>query len=157
MGQGCWASDKEVKTPPSESQNRAPRMLQDSSDRETVLHSFWEASLLSRLTVTQWISIQRLSSKSKGGFPYVPFRAGYRNWGYSLSHTWSHTISLVILTSGARWPFSGLTPGAMWHSSNPSFAVVVSLLHSLSPSLSFFPLPAFLPHLSLPHYEAAFS
>jgi hypothetical protein len=60
--------------------------------------------------VTQWIHIQSLSPENKGGFPYIPFRADYRNRGYSLSHTWSHTISFAILTSGARWPFSGLTP-----------------------------------------------
>jgi hypothetical protein len=29
-------------------------------------------------------------------------------WGYSLFHTWSHIISLTALTSGVRWPFSGL-------------------------------------------------
>jgi hypothetical protein len=72
--------------------------------------SFWKTNLLSRWAATQQICIQRLSPKNKGGFPYITFRAGYRNGGYSLSHTWSHIISLAILTSGARWPFSGLTP-----------------------------------------------
>jgi hypothetical protein len=43
--------------------------------------SFWEASLLSRLAATQRTQVKRLSPKSKGGFPYVPFRAGYRSMG----------------------------------------------------------------------------
>jgi hypothetical protein len=77
-------------------------MLQDSSDREMGHQSFWEASLLSRLAATQQILIQRLSSENKGGFPYKQFRVGHRNGGYSLSHTWSHTILLAILSSGLR-------------------------------------------------------
>jgi hypothetical protein len=48
-----------------------------------------------------------------------------------LSHMWSHTISLAILTSGVWWPFSCLTPGAMCHSWKPVF-FFSSLLHSLS-------------------------
>jgi hypothetical protein len=86
-------------------------LLQDRSDREMGHQSFQEASLLSRLAGTQQIHIQRLSPKKKGGFPYIPFRVGYRNGGYSLSNTWLHTTSLAILTSRSRWPFSGLTPG----------------------------------------------
>jgi hypothetical protein len=79
----------------------------------------------------------------------MPFRAGYRNGGCSLSNTWSHTISLAILNSGASWPFSGLTPGVDWHSSNPFFHCCNHYL-SLCPSLSLiisFPLPAFLPQV----------
>jgi hypothetical protein len=41
--------------------------------------SFQEASLLSKLAGTQRTHFQRLSSENKGDFPYVPFRAGYRN------------------------------------------------------------------------------
>jgi hypothetical protein len=83
--------------------------------------NLWEASLLSRLAVTQQIRIQRLSPESKWGFPYILFRAGYRNGEYRMSHTWSHVISLAILTSGSRWLFSGLTPGATCHSSKLLF------------------------------------
>jgi hypothetical protein len=54
---------------------------------ETEHQSFQETSLLSRLAVTQQIHIQRLSPENKGGFPSVPFRAGYGNRGYRLSHT----------------------------------------------------------------------
>jgi hypothetical protein len=47
--------------------------------------SFQEASLLSKLAVTQQTHGQRLSPKNKGGFPYISFRAGYRNgWGVQL-------------------------------------------------------------------------
>jgi hypothetical protein len=46
--------------------------------------SFWETNLLSRLAVTQQIHIKGCILKNKGGFPSLPFRAGYRNGGYSL-------------------------------------------------------------------------
>jgi hypothetical protein len=55
-------------------------------------------------------------------------------WGYSLSHTWSHIISLAIFTSGVRRLFSGLTPGAMRHSSNLvflCFTVALIIYHYL--------------------------
>jgi hypothetical protein len=44
-----------------------PEMLQEGSDRELGHQSFCETSLLSRMEVTQWIRIQRLSPKIKGG------------------------------------------------------------------------------------------
>jgi hypothetical protein len=91
--------------------HKPPEMLKDGSNRETGCQSFREATLLSRQSATQLIHIPRLSPKNKGGLPYIPFRAGYWNGGYSLSHTRSHTISLATLTSVVRWPFSGLTPG----------------------------------------------
>jgi hypothetical protein len=122
-------------------------LLQDRSDREMGHQSFQEASLLSRLAGTQQIHIQRLSPKKKGGFPYIPFRVGYRNGGYSLSNTWLHTTSLAILTSRSRWPFSGLTPGDI-----PQIHFFsVSLLHSLSLIISLPPscLPATFPPLML--------
>jgi hypothetical protein len=49
--------------------------------------SFQEASLLSKPAATQWIHIPRLIPENKGGFPYTPVKAGYRNGGYSLFHT----------------------------------------------------------------------
>jgi hypothetical protein len=49
--------------------------------------SFGEASLLSKLAVTQQTHVQRLSTENKGGLPFIPFREGYRNGGYNLSHT----------------------------------------------------------------------
>jgi hypothetical protein len=65
--------------------------------------------------------------------------------GCSLSNTWSHTISFVILNTGARWPFSGLTPGVAWHSSNPFFFTVALIIsHYVSHCLSLSPF------LSLP-------
>jgi hypothetical protein len=101
--------------------------------------------------VPQWTQLQRLNPENKGGLPSIPFRAGYRNGGYSLSHTWSHAISLTILTSGVRWHFSGLTPGDI-----PQIWVFfVLLLHSLSLIVSLIvshylssPSPVFLPHSS---------
>jgi hypothetical protein len=57
--------------------------------------SFQEASLLRRPAAWQ-TGAQRLSTENKGGFSYIRFRTGYRNEGYSLSHTWSHIISLAI-------------------------------------------------------------
>jgi hypothetical protein len=41
--------------------------------------SFQEASLLNMPAAPQRTRIQRLSPKNKGGFPYILFRAGYRN------------------------------------------------------------------------------
>jgi hypothetical protein len=43
--------------------------------------SFQEASLLCKLAATQRTHVQRLSTENKGGFSYIPFRAGYRNGG----------------------------------------------------------------------------
>jgi hypothetical protein len=40
--------------------------------------------------------------QEQGGLLYIPYRAGYRNGGYSLSHKWSHAISLSTLTIGVR-------------------------------------------------------
>jgi hypothetical protein len=67
-----------------------------------------------------------------------------------MAHTWLHAISLAILMFRVRWPFSGLTPGATWHSSNTfCFVSLWHLLTLIIPhclSLSPFPLPAFLPY-----------
>jgi hypothetical protein len=49
--------------------------------------SLQEASLLSKPAATQRTQVQRLSPENKGGLPYITFRAGYRNGGYSLFHT----------------------------------------------------------------------
>jgi hypothetical protein len=49
--------------------------------RQEVHQSFWEASLLNKLAATPQTRVQRLSIKNKGGFPYIPFRAGYRGEG----------------------------------------------------------------------------
>jgi hypothetical protein len=107
-------------------------------DREIGHKSFWEASLLSRPAVDLHTKAE---PKNKGGFPYISPRAGYRYGGYSLSHTWSHTISLPILTSGARWPFSGLTTGATWHFPNLFFLFhcCIHYLSLSSPLLSCLP------------------
>jgi hypothetical protein len=43
--------------------------------------SFQETRLLSKLAPTQRTHVQRLSTENKGGFPYIPFRAGYRSGG----------------------------------------------------------------------------
>jgi hypothetical protein len=43
--------------------------------------SFLEASLLSKPAATEQAQVQRLGTKNKGGFSYIPFRAGYRNGG----------------------------------------------------------------------------
>jgi hypothetical protein len=89
----------------------------------------------------------KLNAENKGSLPYIPFRAGYWNGGYSLSHTWSHTTSLAILTSGVRWPFSDLTPRCY-----VSFlkTILFSLFHCCTHYLSlsliiFLPPPSFLP------------
>jgi hypothetical protein len=67
---------------------RPPEMLQEGSDRDWK-KSFQEAGLLSKLAATQRTHVQRLSTKNKGFFSYIPFRACYRNGGvgYILSHT----------------------------------------------------------------------
>jgi hypothetical protein len=53
--------------------------------RERLGHQiFQEASSLCRPAAT---GVQRLNSENKGGFSYIPFRAGYRNGRYSLSYT----------------------------------------------------------------------
>jgi hypothetical protein len=46
--------------------------------------SFQEASLLSKQAATQQTQVQRLSLENKEGFPYIPFKAGYRNGGVQL-------------------------------------------------------------------------
>jgi hypothetical protein len=65
--------------------------VEEYSERETGHQSFREASLLSRSAATQPIHIP----ENKGGFPYILWRAGYRNGGHSLFHTWSHAISFI--------------------------------------------------------------
>jgi hypothetical protein len=47
------------------------------------------SKFINKPAATQQTHVQRLSPKNKGGFPYLPFRAGYRNGagGYRLSHT----------------------------------------------------------------------
>jgi hypothetical protein len=117
--------------------------------RETGHQSFREASLLSRPTVTQRIRIQRLSPESKGGFPYIPFRAGYRNGGYILSHTWSRIISLAILTSGLEQGDPSLISPQVLCVIPQSIVFFKFHCCSYYLSLSPFPLPAFLPHSSL--------
>jgi hypothetical protein len=61
--------------------------------------------------------------------------------GDSAYHIWSRAISLATLTSGTRWPFSGLTPGDITKSCFSLFYCSTHY-HLLPP----FPLPAFLPH-----------
>jgi hypothetical protein len=56
------------------------RMVQTERQRDWA-SKLSGSSLLSRLAATQKICIQRLSLENKGGFPYIPFRAGYRNGG----------------------------------------------------------------------------
>jgi hypothetical protein len=51
---------------------------------------FQEAGLLSKQAATQQTQVQSLSPENKGRFPYIPFRAGYRNGegeGCSFLHT----------------------------------------------------------------------
>jgi hypothetical protein len=74
---GHWAGDTEVKTPPSRSQE-GPQKCFRRTQTETE-RGFQEASLLSKPATTQWTQVQRLSPENKGGFPYIPFRIGYRN------------------------------------------------------------------------------
>jgi hypothetical protein len=89
-----WALDTEPATrrwkhyPPNP--GRSPRNVAGGLRQRLRGHQrFWEVSLLSKLAATQWTQVQKLSPKNKGGFPYIPFRASYRNegGGYSLSHT----------------------------------------------------------------------
>jgi hypothetical protein len=53
--------------------------------REMGHQSLQEASLLSKLAVTQWTLVQRVSPGNKDGFPYLLFRVSQFG-GYSLSH-----------------------------------------------------------------------
>jgi hypothetical protein len=79
-GQEHWTSDKEVKIPTFKSQTISQKCY-GMAQRQRRHQSYWEASLLSELAATQQIWLQRLSPQNKGGFPYILFRAGYRNWG----------------------------------------------------------------------------
>jgi hypothetical protein len=116
-----------------------PELFQDGSDRETGHQKFWEASLLSRPAATQWIQIQRLSLKSRRGFPYIPwsrlqisggevqliqfmvtyyFIGHFNLWG-EVTLLWSHPRCYVTFLKSV-------------------FACLfVSLLHSLSLIISF--------------------
>jgi hypothetical protein len=80
-------------------QNKAKHVVGWLRERKIYYQSFQEAGLLRKPAATQQTQVQRLRSKNKGGFPYITFRAGYRNVGrrrgsYSLSYTWPHIISL---------------------------------------------------------------
>jgi hypothetical protein len=37
-------------------------------------------------------SYPKAESPEQSGPSYIPFKAGYRNEGYRLSHTWSHAV-----------------------------------------------------------------
>jgi hypothetical protein len=50
---------------------------------------------ISMLTAAQEIHIQRLSPKNKGGSPYIPLQAGYRNKKQGLIHMWLHVTLLA--------------------------------------------------------------
>jgi hypothetical protein len=85
--------------------HKSPEMLQalsEPSNREMRHQRFWEASLLSRLVFIKQIGIPRLSPENKGAFLIYHLEQVTEMGGYSLSHTWSHIISLAILTSQAR-------------------------------------------------------
>jgi hypothetical protein len=64
-------------TPRQTPKNVAERLRQKLRGHQ----SFQEASVLSKLAVTQWTQVQSLSTKSKGGCPFIPLREGYRNGG----------------------------------------------------------------------------
>jgi hypothetical protein len=77
-------SDKEVKDTVSESQTEASEMLQDIQTGKQNTKAFGEAIFISMPAATQQIHLQRLSPENKGTFPYIPLRAGYRNWGLQI-------------------------------------------------------------------------
>jgi hypothetical protein len=102
-------------------------LLQEGSDRELGHQNFGEASLLVRPAVTTQSSwVQRLRPENKGDFPYIPFKAGYRNGGRgnSLSHTWS-VICYFIGHSNFWSKVTLLLSHPRCHSPNP--VIFVSL------------------------------
>jgi hypothetical protein len=78
LGQGCWGSDKEMKTPPSKSwiiPQKYCRRAHTETERAPAFRKqvHWAA--------TQQTCVQRLSPENKGDFPYISFSAGYKNAG----------------------------------------------------------------------------
>jgi hypothetical protein len=47
-------------------------------------------------------SYPKAEPKDKGSLPYITLRAGLRNEGYNMAHTWLHAISLAILMFRVR-------------------------------------------------------
>jgi hypothetical protein len=46
--------------------------------------TFSGSKFIKQAAATQQTQVQRLSPENKGGFPYIPFSAGYRNGGMQL-------------------------------------------------------------------------
>jgi hypothetical protein len=57
------------------------------------------------LAQTQQTPVQRLSPENKGGLPYIPLQAGYRNKKQSLTHIWLHAT--LLATSPSPPPTQG--------------------------------------------------
>jgi hypothetical protein len=104
-----WAGDKEVKASPFKAWE-GPQKCWRSAQTETERTPKLLGILLSKQAATQQTQVQRLSPVNKGGLLYIPFRAGYRNGGGGVQLV-PYIITcyfMAVLTSGARWPFSGL-------------------------------------------------
>jgi hypothetical protein len=57
------------------------RRVQTETERAPKLS---RSKFIKQASATQRTRRQRLSTKNKGGFPYIPFKAGYRNGGVQL-------------------------------------------------------------------------
>jgi hypothetical protein len=64
------------------------KLFQEGSDRDRA-PKLSGSKFIKQASSDKVDSVQRLSPENKGGVPYKPFRAGYRNGGvvHSLSHT----------------------------------------------------------------------
>jgi hypothetical protein len=75
-------------------------MLQNGSERQAPKLS--RSKFIKQSSSDSADSHPKAEPQEQRGLPYIPLRAGYRNGGYSLSHTWSRALSLATLTSRVR-------------------------------------------------------
>jgi hypothetical protein len=68
-------------------------MVQKGSETERALKLL--GSKFIKQASSDLVSSPKAEPQEQRGFPYIPFRAGYRIGGYSLSHTKPHAISLA--------------------------------------------------------------
>jgi hypothetical protein len=137
------------------SQTWAPRNVVGISNKDT---GHWGNSAGSKVLLWQHrlggLESKGWTLRTKGSHLIYHLDQAIEKGEYSLSHTWSYTMSFAILTSAVKWPFSigycdlwgratlaGLTLNTLWHCSG-----LISLFHCLAMWHSFITsLPHFLP------------
>jgi hypothetical protein len=119
--------------------------------------SFGEESLLSKLVLTQWTGVERLSHEKKGSFSYIPFWAGYRRGGAACP-IHGHILLHWLFQPLERGDPSLVSPQMLVDIPQIlfyccCFTAVLIIYHYLPHCLSFFPfspcLPATCPPLVL--------